>query len=209
MNAKNVENRILGLNGSVGNLIFPGVDIGDGHDIGDYCIIRERVRIGANCRIFPQVLIMPDTEIGDDVLIGDGASIRERCMIGNGTKIGSKVRIEDHTVIGNNVSIETQSHITGHMVVEDDVFVGAAVVTCNDHGMNWKRKGHGQGLKGPTLRRGCRIGSGAILLPGVTVGEYAIVNAGEVVRKDVPPRKMYFTIKGRNVYKSLPKDELE
>ena len=117
--------------------------------------------------------------------------------------------MECSTNIGNFVSIETQAHITAYMNIKDYVFVGAGVITTNDLKMNWKREGHGTQLKGPTLKYGCRIGSGAILLPGVTVGKHSIVNAGEVVRKDVPDNTIMFTQKGKVIYKKIKPEELK
>lgn len=192
-----------------GVIIHPTAEIGEGTIIDEYCIIKAGVKIGKNCRLYPQVLIMPDTTIGDNCIIGDGASIREGCTIGKGTTIGSKVRVECHTKIGNFVSIETQSHITAFMTIEDYVFIGGAVMSTNDMRMRWKREGHGENLKGATLKRACRIGSGAILLPAIVIGEGSVINIGEVVRKDVPPNCLFFTKRGREIYKPIKSDPIK
>jgi len=186
-----------------GSIIYPTAEIGEGAVIDEYCIIKDGVKIGKNCRIYPQVLIMPNTVIGDNTKIGDGASIRENCVIGNNSSIGSKVRIENDTIIGDYVSIETQTHITAYMQIDDYVFIGPMVVTSNDFYMNWKRPNYGKGMQGPYVKKGARIGLGAKLLPKVIVGEYAIVNAGEIVRKDVPDNVLFFTRKGQVVYKPV------
>jgi acetyltransferase-like isoleucine patch superfamily enzyme len=64
-------------------------------------------------------------------------------------------------------------------------------------------------LKGATLKYGCRIGSGAILLPAVTVGKLSVVNAGEVVRKDIPDSTLFFTKKGKEIYKPIKSDPIK
>ena len=133
----------------------------------------------------------------------------EGCRIGNNTSIGTGVKIECYTEIGNNVSIETQSHITGWMKIDDYVFIGGFVGTTNDFYMNWKRPKHGKDLKGAWIKKGARIGSGAILLPKITIGEYAVINAGEVVRKDVPDRTLMSTKKGAVVYKPVENNLVE
>lgn len=190
-------------------LIHDGSEIGDNCQIDEYCIIKPGVKLGNNCHLYPQVLIMNDTIVGDNCLFGDGASVREKCTIGHDTKIGSKVRVECYTNIGNHVSIETQSHITGWMTIEDGVFVGGAVMTTNDHSMKWKREGAGIDLHGPVLKKGCQIGSGAILMSGVVIGEYAQVNAGEVVRHDVPKELLMFTKKGTTCYKRITPEKIK
>ena len=77
--------------------------------------------------------------------------------------------------------------MTAYSTLEEDVFIAPCVVTTNDNfmGRTEKRK---ELMKGPTIRRGARIGGGAILCPGVEIGEEAFVGAGAVVTKDVPPR---------------------
>lgn len=161
------------------------------------------VKIGDNCIIRSGSVIYSNVNIGNNVNFGHKVIVREGCTIGNFSSIGTGVAIECYTNIGNYVSIETQSHITGWMKIEDYVFVGAMVVSTNDKGMKWKRKGHGENLKGPTLKYGCRIGSGVVLLPGVIVGKHAIVNVAETVRKDIPDATLMFTEQGKIVHKKI------
>jgi UDP-2-acetamido-3-amino-2,3-dideoxy-glucuronate N-acetyltransferase len=90
-------------------------------------------------------------------------------------------------------------------VVEHDVFVAPGVITTNDPTAG--RRGPGQELRGPTLRRACRIGAGAVLLPGVEVGEEAFVAAGAVVTADVPARAVVMGVPAR-VVRQVPEEEL-
>ena len=75
--------------------------------------------------------------------------------------------------------MQTNCYLTAHTEIEDDVFIGPGVVTTNDNTM--ARHPAGEPRKGPTLRRACRIGGGAVLCPGIEVGEEAFVGAGAVV----------------------------
>jgi acetyltransferase-like isoleucine patch superfamily enzyme len=92
-------------------------------------------------------------------------------------------------------------------VLEDHVFVGPCVVTTNDDTM--ARHAPGAPLRGPLLRRACRIGGGAVLVPGVEVGEEAFVAAGAVVTADVPPRAVVMGVPARVVRRVADEDLLE
>lgn len=166
----------------------------------------RKVTIGDNCYFRTGTVIYSGCTIGNNVKTGQYAVIREDCVIGDNTQIGTLVTIENNTRIGSHVSIETLSHITGNMIIEDGVFVGGFVGSTNDLKMNWLRAGHGQNLKGATIKKNARIGSGAILLPNVVIGENSIINAGEVVRKNIDDNTMYFTHKNKSVYKKIGRD---
>ena len=88
------------------------------------------------------------------------------------------------------------THLTGEMVVEDDVFISTHVVTSNDNSF-------GRAIhithKGPRVKKGALIGGGAVLLPAVVVGRYAVVGAGAVVTKDIPDRKLALGVPARVV----------
>jgi len=102
--------------------------------------------------------------------------------------------------------LETECYLTAYSVLEDRVFIAPQVTTANDNfvGRTKERLKH---FKGVTVRRGGRIGAGAVVLPGIEVGEDALVAAGAVVTKDVPPRKI---VKGvpAAVWKDVPPEQL-
>ena len=135
---------------------------------------------------FPNVLFYNQTltEVQADVTIGDGTRVGSMTLIHKGARIGSGVTIGSHCnicdcEIGDRVSIQTACHITRGVIIEDDVFVGPRVVTLND-------KLKGDAMTYPRICRGAKIGGGSVILPGVTIGENAIVGAGSVVTRDVP-----------------------
>jgi acetyltransferase-like isoleucine patch superfamily enzyme len=103
------------------------------------------------------------------------------------------------------VRLQTNAYITAWSVVEDDVFVAPGVVLTNDPTAG-RRRG-GEELRGATLRRACRIGGGAVLLPGVEVGEEAFVAAGAVVTADVPARAVVMGVPAR-VVREVAEEEL-
>jgi len=144
--------------------------------IGPGCLVRSGtvlysgVRLGAGTQTGHHVVVREDTEVGDESVIGTAATVEER------------IRIGDH------VLVQTQAHLSGLTVVEDYAFVGPGCVTTNDLRMLHRRAGARQHLVGPVLRWGCRLGAGAVVLPGVTVGREALVAAGAVVIRDVPDR---------------------
>jgi UDP-2-acetamido-3-amino-2,3-dideoxy-glucuronate N-acetyltransferase len=171
----------------------------------------RRTRIGKGTRILTGAIVYNGCDIGENCLIADHANIRENCTIGNNSVIGRNVCVEMSTKIGSNVLIETQAHITGNMTVEDYVFIGPNVTTMNDKVMghpirfrpNLEEKVK---LIGPVIKRGARIGSAACILPGIVVGEEAVVGAGAVVTKDVPPYSIVIQNPAK-VIRKVPENE--
>lgn len=136
--------------------------------------------------------IAPDVKLGVNVYLGQFINLYG-CTIGDDTKIGAFVEIQKNAVIGDRCKISSHTFICEGVTIEDDVFVGHGVVFIND---TYPRATAGGRLQTeadwkvePTLvKRGASIGSGAVILSNVTIGEGAIVGAGAVVTKDVPAR---------------------
>jgi acetyltransferase-like isoleucine patch superfamily enzyme len=148
----------------------------------------DKVEIGEACVIGPYVVLYYDLKIGMNTLVGDSASIRENCQIGSDCVVGRHVTINYATKIGNRVKIMDHTWLSGNMVVEDGVFISGGVLTANDRDMGTAGYQEKE-IIGPTIKARARIGVGAILLPGITVGEDAVVGAGAVVTKDVHPNE--------------------
>ena len=136
--------------------------------------------------------IAPDVKLGKNVRIYGLVNLYG-CQIGDDVKIGNFVEIQKGVKVGNLCKISSHSFLCEGVTLEDDVFIGHNVTFINDL---YPRSTNGNGQLQtekhwhciPTLvKKGASIGSSATLLCGITVGEYAIVGAGSVVTKDVPP----------------------
>jgi acetyltransferase-like isoleucine patch superfamily enzyme len=145
--------------------------------------------------------------IGPGAIVGDQTQVRERARIGAGTIIGRGSAIEFDAHVGARVSIQSGVYVTAGTVVEDDVFLGPGVLTTNDNSMG--RHARADPLRGPIFRRACRVGAGALLLPGVVVGEEAFVAARTLVTRDVRPREVVMGTPARVVGHVSDEDLIE
>jgi acetyltransferase-like isoleucine patch superfamily enzyme len=171
------------------NIIRCGeVIMGQGAVIDDNVTLGHRADgklvIGNNARIRSGSIIYSDVTIGDNFKTGHNVLIRENTRIGDNTLIGTNTVIDGNCVIGSHVSVQTGVYITVNTTIEDNVFMGPCSVTTND-----KQMVQGADLKGPTIKKGARIGANAVILPGVIIGENAVVGAGSVVTRDAPAGK--------------------
>ncbi len=136
--------------------------------------------------------IAPDVKLGKNVRIFSFTNLYG-CEIGDDTKIGAFVEIQKRAAIGCRCKISSHTFICEGVTVEDEVFIGHNVTFINDVFPRATSAGGGLQTEAdwkcvPTLiKRGASIGSSATLLCGITVGEGALVGAGSVVTKDVPP----------------------
>jgi acetyltransferase-like isoleucine patch superfamily enzyme len=140
------------------------------------------VTIGKNVVIRSGTIIYCDVVIGDDFQTGHNVIIREKTRIGNRVAIGTATVIEGNCSIGNNISLQSMVYIPTDTTIEDDVFIGPNAVLTNDR---YPPTRIGE-LKGPHIRKGAAIGANSTLLPGVCIGEGALVAAAAVVTRDVP-----------------------
>jgi acetyltransferase-like isoleucine patch superfamily enzyme len=138
------------------------------------------------------VRIAPDVKLGRDVRIHGFVNLYG-CEIGNDTRIGTFVEIQKGAKIGDRCKISSHTFICEGITIESEVFVGHGVTFINDRYPRATTAG-GQlqveadwHCQNTLVKRGASIGSGATLLGGITIGENAIVGAGSVVTKDVPP----------------------
>lgn len=145
--------------------------------------IHWTVKFGNNVKVGHNVVIDENVIIGDNVFIGHNTMIRSNVKIGDKSVIGHLVVIESDTTIGNHVTVQSQCHITKYAVVEDDVFFGPMSLCLNtqhiSHGRKFKPV-----LQGPHIKRGARIGSGAVIMPGIVIGQEAEIGANSTVTKD-------------------------
>lgn len=146
-------------------------------DVGGRTVLGDGVLVGAHAVICDGATVDAGAVVGDHVLLREGCLVGAGCVLGNGVAIGFGVSVGAGSWIRNNAVLAPST------VVEEGVFIGVNVSTTDTNGM---APGTGLPLEGVTLRRGCRIGSGVTFLPGVEVGEDAVVGAGSVVTATVP-----------------------
>jgi len=145
-----------------------------GSTIGDRAILRSGT------------IIYCDVSIGDDFSSGHNVLIRERTRIGDRVSIGTASIIEGRTTIGNDVNIQSLVYIPTNTMIGNHVFIGPNTVLTNDR-YPPSRTG---GLEGPRLSDGAAIGANVTILPGVCIGKGALIAAGAIVTKDIPPHKL-------------------
>jgi acetyltransferase-like isoleucine patch superfamily enzyme len=162
--------------------------------------------IGAGTIVSAGAIVFAGSTIGERVILGDQSCVRERVTIGDDVVLGRGSLIENDTVVGAMSRIQAEAYITAYSTLEEHVFIAPCVVTTNDNFMGRTERRHAL-MRGPTIRRGARVGGGAILCPGVEIGEEAFVGAGAVVTKDVPPRVVVVGNPAR-VLRAVAEDEL-
>jgi acetyltransferase-like isoleucine patch superfamily enzyme len=203
-------------------VVYPGTVIGDGCKILDYAVVGKQptlsprstakredlppLELGAGTIVSTGAVVFAGTKIGARVIVGDQACVRERCEFGDDVVIGRGSLVENDTTIGALTKIQAHAYITAYSTLEDNVFVAPCVATTNDNFMGRTEKRH-ELVKGPTIRRGARIGGAAVLLPGIEIGEEAFVGAGAVVLEDVEPRTVVVGNPARPI-RAVPDEEL-
>jgi acetyltransferase-like isoleucine patch superfamily enzyme len=184
-------------------VIYPGTVIGDGCRIADNVVLGKQpalsprstarreelppLELGPGTVVSTGAIVFAGTKIGARAIVGDQACVRERCVVGDDVVIGRGSLVENDTTIGALTRIQANAYVTAYSTLEDNVFIAPCVTTTNDNYMGRTEKRHAL-MRGPTIRRGARVGGAAVLLPGVEIGEEAFVGAGAVVLEDVPPR---------------------
>jgi len=203
-------------------VVYPGTVIGDGCKILDYAVVGKQptlsprstakkeplppLELGPGTVVSTGAVVFAGTRLGARVIVGDQACVRERVEIGDDVVIGRGSLVENDTTIGELTKIQADAYITAYSTLEDNVFIAPCVVTTNDNYMGRTEKRHAL-TRGPTIRRGARVGGAAVLLPGVEVGEEAFVGAGAIVNRDVEPRSVVVGSPARKL-RDVPDDEL-
>jgi acetyltransferase-like isoleucine patch superfamily enzyme len=166
----------------------------------------EPTTIGDGTIVSTGAIVFAGSRIGARVILGDQSCVRERVRVGDDVVLGRGSYIENDTTVGDRTKIQADAYVTAYSTLEEDVFIAPCVVTTNDNYMGRTEK-RLELMKGPTIRRGARIGGGAILCPAVEIGEEAFVGAGAVVTKDVPPRALMVGNPARRL-RDVPDEEL-
>ena len=202
--------------------VYPGTVLGEGVKVLEGAVVGKQpslsprsttkreplppTRIGDGTIVSTGAIVFAGARIGARVILGDQSCVRERVDIGDDVVVGRGVLVENDTTVGALTKIQADAYITAYSTLEENVFVAPCVVTTNDNFMGRTERRH-ELIKGPTIRRGARVGGGAVLCPGIVVGEEAFVGAGAVVTKDVEPRMLVVGNPAR-VLRSVNDDEL-
>ncbi len=210
-------------------VVHEGTVIGDGCAVEDHVVLGKRPRLarhsgaggevralelGARVSVGAGAVVFAGASVGPDTIIGDQAYLRERAWVGEGSVIGRGSVVDNDVVVGARARVQTNVYLTAFTLLEDDVFVGPCAITTNDdtrarHPRGRAGAGTGTTVRGATLRRACRVGGGAVLTPGVEIGEEAFVAAGAVVTRDVPARAVVMGVPARVVREVDDADLLE
>jgi len=202
--------------------VYPGTILGDRVKVLEGAVVGKQpslsprsttkreplspTQIGDGTIVSTGAVVFAGSRIGARVILGDQSCVRERVEIGDDVVVGRGVLVENDTTIGALTKIQADAYITAYSTLEDNVFVAPCVVTTNDNFMGRTERRH-ELIKGPTIRRGARVGGGAVLCPGVVIGEEAFVGAGAVVIRNVPAKKVVVGNPAR-VLRDVPEDEL-
>ena len=140
--------------------------------------------------VHPTAIVEQTARIGDSTKVWHFVHVREDAEIGRECVLGHSVYVGKGVKIGNRVKLENRATVYGGVKIEDDVFVGPHVTFTNDlyprsHSPDWKIV--------PTLvKKGASIGASTVVICGLTIGEYAMIGAGSVVTKDIPPHALIY-----------------
>lgn len=211
------DNTVVG----AGSVIHAGVQVKEGCVIEDLVVLGKRPRLrpgssaagvaladlvlGGGVTVCCGAVVYAGAAVGAGAIVGDQAQVREGSVVGERSVVGRASCVDFSAKVGDRVSIQTGVYVTSYAVVEDDVFLGPGVLMTNDDTMG--RHPKGEGLHAPIVRRAARVGGGAVIVPGVEVGEEAFVAAGAVVTRDVAPREVVLGIPARAV-RSVSNSEL-
>jgi acetyltransferase-like isoleucine patch superfamily enzyme len=203
-------------------VVHPGTVLGEGVRVLEHAVVGKQpalsprstakredlppAELGDGTVVSAGAIVFAGTRIGARVIVGDQACVRERVTLGDDVVVGRGSLIENDTTVGALTKIQADAYITAYSTLEDNVFIAPCVVTTNDNFMGRTERRHGL-IEGPTIRRGARIGGGAILCPGVEIGEEAFVGAGAVVTEDVAPRAVVVGNPARKI-RDVADDEL-
>ena len=219
------DNAVIGDRVSLGHGVIVHADtrIGPGTRVDDHAVLGKRPRSAA-ISILKVATDLPPLEIGEDgfvgaqtvlyrgarlgpkVFVADLASIREDVVVETGVIVGRGVTIENKCRIGEYTKIETNVYVVAMTTIEERCFLAPGVCMANDNFLG-RTEERFRRMGGPRICRAARVGANAILMPGVTIGEEAVVGAGAVVTRDVPRYQTVIGVPARQT-RPTPQEQL-
>lgn len=182
-------------------VLHAGTTVGAGCLVGDGAIVGRPPHFGPHssaprkpaaetiledgAAVLCGAVVLAGARLGPGAIVADQAHLRERAVLGGGSVLGRGSAMDNDVEAGADVRIGTNSYLTAGSLLEDRVFIGPGVVTTNDNTMG--RLDPDDKLRGVLFRRGCRVGGGAVICPGLEIGAEAYIAAGAVVTRDVAP----------------------
>ena len=141
--------------------------------------------------VHPSAIIDAECEIGEGTKIWHFSHIMAGCKIGRGCNIGQNVVVSPQVILGDNVKVQNNVSIYTGVICEDDVFLGPSMVFTNVLNPRSAISRKNSFLK-TVVRKGASIGANATIVCGHDIGEYAMIGAGAVVTKEVPPFALFY-----------------
>src|SRR4051794_15172511 len=164
--------------------VYPGTVLGEGVKVLEHAVVGKQptlsprstakreplppAQLGDGTIVSTGAVVFAGTIVGRRVILGDQSCVRERVTIGDDVVLGRRSLIENDTTGGALTKIQAGAYITAYSTLEDNVFIAPCVVTSNDNFMGRTERRH-ELIKGPTIRRGARVGAGVVLCPAVEI----------------------------------------
>ena len=203
-------------------VVYPGTLLGEGSRVLEGAVVGKQpalsprstasreplppARIGEGTVVSTGAIVFAGAEIGRRVILGDQSCVRERVVIGDDVVVGRGTLIENDTTVGALTKIQANAYITAYSTLEEAVFIAPCVVTSNDNFMGRTERRRAL-IAGVMVRRGARVGAGAVICPGIEIGPEAFVGAGAVVTRNVPARHLVVGNPARFL-REVPDEEL-
>jgi acetyltransferase-like isoleucine patch superfamily enzyme len=195
-------------------IVETGVVLGDGVEVHAGAVLGKapsavgqirkrgetlrRIEVAAGCSIGVHAVVYGDVSIGAETLVGDTAAIREGSRVGRECIVGRHVTLSFNVKLGDRSRVLSATNLTGNTIVGKDAFISSHVDTANDN--SFGEVGYSdEAIRGPTIGDRVRIGLGARMLPGVRIGDDALVAAGALVTRDVEPGTRVMGVPARPV----------
>jgi acetyltransferase-like isoleucine patch superfamily enzyme len=157
----------------------------------------EPTTVGEDVVLRSGSIVYAGTIIGAATVVGHHTLLRSHVTVGASSQLGHSLTVERECRIGAGVRMSPGTHLTAATEVASGVFLGAGVRTINDKHLIWRDHGRCAELIPPRFCESCKVGSGSTILSGIIIGSHALIGAGSVVTRDVPPHATAYGVPAR------------